>query len=389
MDTQERIVMGTLKAAMMARKPAVLVGPPGTGKTAVVHSLAERMDYECLTIVGSWMDPSDVTGLPKGEHVMDDEDGNPIHGTVYLMPWWQIRIMQKKRVILFLDEFSNTPDSVRASWLTMLQNRTFPNGLKMPAETIVVAAMNPVDEAADGYQLDGPTTNRLMFIEWSPSVASWLKGMRSAWGNEAKTSEEEMKWRRKIASFIEDNPSRLDEKSRDLNTTEAYGVDPSNQSAMTVLTSAWSSRRSWNDVAVVLANADEDETIQDSILQGTIGFAGAVAFREWLIKNDVIDPKDVIRDPSIVDWKNVTLNDANIVLRAIVDLIEEDNVLEVLNVFETIANEDRARLGGPFVREVIKKCSNKSFANAARNKDAVIRLAGAYRSVAAKAARDS
>lgn len=379
METQEYVTMAALKAAMLARKPAMIVGSPGTGKSATIEALAKAMGYECLTLVGSHMEPSDVIGLPHAEHIMDDEEGNPINGTAYLMPYWQIRILQKKRVILFLDEFSNTNPSVRASWLTMLQGRMFPNGQRMPVETIVIGAMNAVEEAADGYALDAPTTNRMMFLSWNPSVASWLKGMREAWGQEV--SAEEAEWRRKVAAFIEDNPGRLDGKPSDPGTAEAYGVDPNNYSQMTVLSSAWPSRRSWNDTAVTLAHTPKDDIpVQDMVVSGLVGSAGAAAFREWLIKNDSLDAKAVLANPDSVDWANVNLGDARIVIKAIADGITEENALQSVEFFRYLVEDaGRGDLGGPLVGQVIKNTNQKSWANSAEVKAAVMKMATKYR----------
>lgn len=382
MDTQERITMESIKAAMVSRMPVMIVGSPGTAKTATIMALSEKMNYELITIVGSWLDPTDLTGLPKGEHIMDDEEGNPIYGTAYLMPWWQVRIMQKKRVILFMDEYSNSSDAVRASMLTMLQNRTFPNGMKMPDETIVVGAMNPTDEAADGYDLDAPTTNRMMFIHWNPSVASWTSGVRENFGRPVQNPAE-TKWRNKIAKFIDENPSWLDRMNTDSQTVEAFGVNPNDASQMTVLNAAWPSRRSWDNLARVLAVAGDEPIVQDTIAQGTIGFGATAAFRDWLVTNDVIDPRDVIADPSVVDWKTISLNDSNIILRAVVDMIEEKNVTEVLNLFSFIVEQDRARLGGNFMREVVQKCSNSKFKNSEKNRERVREVARQYVSVTA------
>ena len=142
-------VLVAIKAAMESRMPTMIGGAPGTAKTATIRSIAEEMGYELLTVIGSQMDPTDIVGLPQGQEVGKAENGEPIYATVNLSPWWQARILLKKKVILFLDEFSNTSGAVRASMLTLLQNREFPNGQVMPDETIVIGAMNPADQAAD------------------------------------------------------------------------------------------------------------------------------------------------------------------------------------------------------------------------------------------------
>lgn len=172
-NSANSITMVSLRATVEARKPCMLVGAPGVGKTATIRAMAESMGYELITLLGSQMDPTDITGLPKGEVIAQDEEGKDIWGTVYLSPWWQVKILQKKKVMLFLDEFSNTSSAVRASMLTMLQNREFPNGTVMPDETIVLGAMNPTEQASDGWELDKPTTNRITFLVWRSLNEDW------------------------------------------------------------------------------------------------------------------------------------------------------------------------------------------------------------------------
>lgn len=353
MDTVTHMTMKALKAVMLARVPIMMVGAPGTGKTATVRALADEMKYKLLTVIGSQMDPTDVTGLPSGQEIYRREDGTPVHGTVYLAPWWQVEIMKTKRVILFLDEFSNTSSSTRAALLTLLQNREFPNGEKMPEETIVMGAMNPVEQAADGYELDMPTTNRIFFISWNPSVKSWVEGMLNAWGQEV--SQEESMWRRKIVSFIQDNPTWLHQEPNDAETTEVYNVNRNDPSQMEVLRSAWASRRTWDKLSQVLAHTDDDISVQDLIMSGLVGFRAAAAFREWLRRNDVVDPNEVMNNPKKFDFKKMTLDDSNLVLRSIVEMADKENSAKVCAVFHEIAEQGRQDLGAPFMTDLLKR----------------------------------
>lgn len=383
LDANTRINMAAMKAAVQARKPVVLVGPPGTGKTEMVRSMADDMGYELINIIGSRMDATDVGGLPKAVEVMKDDEGNPIEGTTYLAPDWQVKTLRKKKIVLFFDEFSNTPASVRASLLIFLQNREFPNGVKVPQETIIILAMNPSEQAADGYELDLPTTNRLVFINWNPTVVSWLEGMSHAWGKEV--SAEEMAWKRKIVAFIKENPTWLHVEPNSENVaSELLGVDVNSASAMEVARSAWPSRRSWDNLSAILAFAGDDINVQDTITQGTVGYGAAADFREWLRKNGNIDPQKVIDTPEEIDWATMLVDDANVIMRAINAMIDENTVEKVINVYRVIAEAERTDIGSAYLTEFIKKVGtlNKGDSEKQRRHKQLLReIAPLYREV--------
>ena len=341
-----------IESLISAKMPIMLVGSPGTGKTASVKAIAKERGYKLITLVGSRMDPTDVSGLPKAATLGEDENNQTIEATVYLSPYWQVEILRHKKVILFLDEFSNSSGAIQAAFLTILQDREFPNGHKFPDETIIIGAMNPPEEAADGYELSLPTTNRIAWISWSPTMHSWIEGMKCAWGEDVP--KEELEWKIKIANFIKDNPTWLHQQPKDTGTTAAVGVNASDPSEMAVFRSAWPSRRSWDNLSRALAGSPEDNFIRDSLAQSIVGFAAAADFREWIQKNDFIKPEDVLADPSIVDWKNISLSDSNILMRAISKMIDANNSTAVLLVVKSAIDADRADLIASYTKDIFQ-----------------------------------
>lgn len=372
----------TLLASMKARMPVVLVGPPGVGKSAKLYELGERMGYEVITIIGSQLDPTDIVGLPKAETVGESEDGEPIHGTVYLSPWWQVRILLKRKVILFLDEMSNTSAAVRASMLAMLQSREFPNGQKMPRETIIVGAMNPAEQAADGYDLDYPTTNRINFIVWSPSIEEWKGGMLNAWGK--TVSPEELVWRQKIVGFISDSPSDLQKLPSAVSTPESFGVNPRDASEMEVLRYAWPSRRSWDNLSRTLPFTN-DTFVQDALAQGIVGYAAAAKFRDWLQRNSQMSPAELMANPKGFDWTKTSQDEANFLLRSVLDSISDSkSSKQALMVFIEIARQGNQGVGAGFIKELMAKTTESSLGSdtVERNRKGLRQITQAFSSVA-------
>ena len=142
---------GILRANMDALRAVMMVSDPGMTKTATVRSIAQEIGYDLVTIIGSRMQPEDVSGFPtRGEIVIEDlhlgtkeidsfvssinphtikkekrgdQDVRVIPVTEYAPQSWQVFIQERRKVILFFDEFSNTSPATRASLLSLVQYR--------------------------------------------------------------------------------------------------------------------------------------------------------------------------------------------------------------------------------------------------------------------------
>ena len=335
-----------LRAAVAARIPAMLVGDPGTSKTAEISALAKEMGYELITLIASRMDPQDVSGFPTRGTYVTDEGQKPV--TEFAPQVWQMEILAKRKVFVFLDEFSNAHPSVKASMLSLIQDRQFPNGDLFPEETVIVGAMNPTDSAADGYELDPATSNRMMFIPWKPDTASWLEGMKDNWGK-GVANENEQAWRRRIVNFITDNPGRLHQMpGKDAGNGESYGLNLSDPSEATVFRAVFPTRRSWNNVAQVLGAMPEGSPyLEDSILTSTVGASAAAAFRDWISKNSDLDVASIVAAPKKFDkWDELDIDEVNLVGRAAMDTLKENgdlvaagNLLDIFDIFHGIGKE--------------------------------------------------
>ena len=187
--------------------PVVLISQPGQGKTAVVYALAAERGYEVITIVGSQKDRTDITGLPTlVNFTVTRPDGtvDEVRQVEYAVEKWQRIVMERKRVVVFLDELNTAPPDVVSSLLTILADRRFPNGETMPEETVILGAMNDRDTGSEYHDMAPALANRLCLVGYHMPLGAWLDGVRRAWG---KTVGEREQWmRRAVADFVDENP---------------------------------------------------------------------------------------------------------------------------------------------------------------------------------------
>ena len=366
MEETEKII-SVIMAGIHARMSIMLVGNPGQGKSALIRGIADSMDYGFISIIGSQRDSTDITGFPVKREITDDDGGTHLVGD-YAIPYWQYRILTIRKVILFLDEYSNSPPPVQASMLALLNEREFPNGDKVPDETVIIGAMNPVDTAANGFELGLPVSNRLMMIPWNPTMRSWLDGFTNDWGH--GVPKREVKWRALIAEFLKRNPYLLYKlpDSEMKSNPAVYGI--STNVERDIYKSAYPTNRSWTNLARVIPycvnkNGNISKTIMEKAAQGIIGYEAASKFMgfidETLNHKTALPPtNDIIASPSSIDWSRLDAGTARQVISGMMSMAHDDrNMIHgVANAFIFIAGNRGTDICAPYVTELIKLASS-------------------------------
>jgi hypothetical protein len=278
-------IITVLRAAGRAGVAVCLWGDPGIGKSALIQAAAEADGVPCETVIGSLREPSDFAGLPV---VSDD-------GVRMEPPAWAKRLHAARAGYLFLDELSTSPPSVQAAMLGVALERRI-GDLQLPREVQVVAAANPPERAADGWELTPPLANRFLHIDYTPATDEWLEGMtagfylpapgRVAQPNRAPCAVS----RANVAAFIRSRPALL----------HAFPTNPAATGR------AWPSRRTWTMAADVLALLDEHDTEAAYVATtGLVGEGAAVEYLTWRREADLPDPALVVADPASVPWRTL------------------------------------------------------------------------------------
>ncbi|MGI8777062.1 MAG: AAA family ATPase [Acidimicrobiales bacterium] len=268
-----------LTLAVAAKVPVLLWGAPGTGKTSAITAMADAMGWPCETVIAAIREPSDFAGLPI---VRESE-------VEMAPPRWAQRLAAAGRGLLFLDEISTAPPAVQAALLRVVLERVV-GDLALPPDVVVVAAANPPEQAADGWDLAAPLANRFCHLDWVVDPSALAQGLAGGWDAPEVPSLPEA-WeagipatRGVISAFITVRPGL----ALDLPTDAARSGR------------GWPSPRTWDMVARLwtAARAAEASTeAETALITGAVGDGAGIELLMWEMEMDLPNPEEVLADP--------------------------------------------------------------------------------------------
>ncbi len=290
MDEQSSVVEA-LGTAIVARVPVLLWGAPGTGKTSVIRAMAQAGGWLCETVIASIREPSDFAGLPI---VLDGADATRLTRSAggrvsFAPPSWAVALADAGEGVAFFDEVSTAPPAVQAALLRVVLERTV-GDLALPEGVSVVAAANPAEQAADGWELSPPLANRFCHLDWPVDARAVAAGFSGAWPS-SKPPALADGWERRvgvirswIAGFMTVRPT----------LTLAVPEDAAGAGR------AWPSPRTWDMAARLQAAAEYGgvgELAASLLVRGCVGAGAGVEYLTWLAEADLPDPEAVLADP--------------------------------------------------------------------------------------------
>ena len=180
-------VVEVLDLAYRARRPVLLEGPTGIGKSQIVGEFARASGLGFSVLDLSLLEPPDLVGLPVIE-------GGRTH---YACP---AELPQTGRGVLMLEELNRAEIPVMQPALQLLSARRL-HAYELPPGWICVAAINPEDGDYQVNRLDPALRSRFLQLSVCGDRDAWL-----AWAARANVHPV-------IAQVVRDHPDAFDHAS--------------------------------------------------------------------------------------------------------------------------------------------------------------------------------
>ena len=230
-----------IQHAMKKMRPVFIWGPPGIGKSDIVHQIGVQEDAYVIDVRLSLWEPTDIKGIPY----YAANDNKMVWAAPAELPD-DAMAKKHKKIILFLDEMNSAAPAVQAAAYQLILNRRI-GQYKLPDNVYIIAAGNREADKGVTYRMPAPLANRFVHLELAVDFDDWFD-----WA---------------VANNIhKDVVGFLTFSKKDL-----YDFDPKSPSR------SFATPRSWSFVSELLEdNLDEDLTTD--LVSGSVGEGLAIKF---------------------------------------------------------------------------------------------------------------
>lgn len=290
-----------IEYALISDQPLGIEGPPGIGKSAAVAQAAKALNMPMEVMILSLCDPTDIGGFPVVQN-----------GCVERFPLGPLKRACLEPVVLFLDELTMASPPVQGAAMRLIYER-WAGEVKLHEGTRIIAAWNPPDQSAGGYEMALPLMGRLTKIKLHPEhkeVRQYFYGLgglslnTDSDGKELDTNSR----RDAVKAKIENATNTLSRLAVDFAATTEVSADliqiepPAGSQAAG---HQWGAPRSWErGLRICAAMIDKDKNSENgalflTALAGNIGdsaAAGFIAIRK--IREHLPSEEEILKDPN-------------------------------------------------------------------------------------------
>lgn len=263
MDTANRTVTPknakkSIRHAMLKQRPIFLWGPPGIGKSDVVHQIGADLNAHVIDVRLSLWEPTDIKGIPY----FDSNDSKMVWAPPVELPDAEFAA-KHEAIILFLDEMNSAAPSVQAAAYQLILNRRV-GTYQLPDNVFIVAAGNREADKGVTYRMPAPLANRFVHMEMRVDFDDWFD-----WATQNRIHKD-------VVGFLTFSKKDL------------YDFDPKSASR------SFATPRSWSFVSELLEDDLDDSTTTD-LVAGAIGEGLAVKFMAHRkVASSMPDPSDIL-----------------------------------------------------------------------------------------------
>jgi len=297
------------------RKPVLVRGRHGVGKSQVVYQLAKGLGLPVVERRASQMTEGDLLGLPS-------TDGNV---TSWNPPEW-FKTACTHPVVLFLDEVDRATVEVRQGIFELTDSRKLA-GFTLHQDTLIFAAVNG-GEHGEQYQvgeMDPAELDRWTVFDVEPTTEDWLE-----WAGDVVHPV--------IWNFINQNHTHLEHKD-DYEPNKVYP-----------------SRRSWHRLSECLAagsllDEGSDSSVIFNLTNSFVGFEAAVAFKDFVDNYErQVTVEDILDDGKIELTADFGINEHAALItkmeqsKDFQEKLSEERVQNLANYYITLPSEVAMKL---------------------------------------------
>jgi energy-coupling factor transporter ATP-binding protein EcfA2 len=183
-----------VKTNISLQNPVMLWGPPGIGKSSLIHQIAKELKLGVIDLRLAQLEPTDLRGVPMPNRETGRADW-------YLPAFWPTAATEDttRKVknedgtfstvavkegccvigpgIVFLDEIEKAPVSVKNASLQLVLDRMV-GSYKLPDDWTIVCAGNREEDGCFSQPLGAALSNRMCHLDIEPDIDAWGKWAR-------------------------------------------------------------------------------------------------------------------------------------------------------------------------------------------------------------------
>jgi len=245
----------SLRKCVKIQRPVFMWGPPGIGKSDIVHQIGAEQEREVIDVRLSLWEPTDIKGIPYYNADMK---------TMTWAPPSELPTDPESTAILFLDELNSAAPATQAAAYQLILNRKVGTYV-LPKGVSIIAAGNRETDKGVTYRMPAPLANRFVHIELRTDFDDWLM-----WATSNRIHEQVVGY----VSFAK---------------ADLYDFDPRSSSR------AFATPRTWSFVSELLDDDNLPENTLTDLVAGAVGEGLAVKFMAHRkVAKQMPKPEDIL-----------------------------------------------------------------------------------------------